>query len=1047
MKRFFTLLTMLSFVFVLYGQDRTITGTVTDVDSGEPLPGVSIVLQGTSTGVITDLDGNYSINSSDGQVLVFSFVGYLNEEITISGQDKIDVALVTDIQSLDEVVVIGYGTQKKSLVTGAISQVGSEEIESQTVTRVEQALQGRAAGVYVATNSGEPGGGLSVKIRGNSSDGANDPIYIVDGVRTGGLDYLNPSDIESVEILKDAASAAIYGAEGGNGVVLITTKKGEKGQGVVNYKFSYGIQKAVNLPSIMNASQYQEYFVEASEMEGSNPARFENLDVTNGTDWLDEIFVDAPMREHQLSFSGGGEKTTYYMSLSSLDQDGIVGGSKNNLNRYTFRSNVESQVKDWLSVGINASYSHTKKLPLPTTDQYGGIVTTAFRYDPTTPLTWKTEDEIPAVYLNANDYRALVKHPGDGTPYAFSDFTVGEMWNPAAKIAYQNSTDITDKILADFHLNFHPVDWLKFTSRFFVDYAYGYNHNFLGKTMFGIGDKITHDTATKASETYNKWFKYGTENYLTFDKTFGQHQVTAMVGMSYEDYQKTWMSATGYNIRYGNIDYGYPNLGQDDERNEISGYAGDEYQEIDLRASYFGRVSYNYAEKYLLQGSVRRDGLSKFGPDEKWAVFPAFSLGWNIHKESFFGAAAENISNLKLRYSWGKNGAAQVLGPFPYVTTLNVVDYPDGTLNGALQTGQVPGAAGNNALRWEENIQTNIGVDLGMFRNALTVSLEYFNRKTSDQLADKSDLPIYLGFTAAGKVNDGEVTNKGWEFSASYKGNISDLNYTVFGNASYLKNEVTKFGVEGGKEGGGIGQLGNVSKYEVGQPVWYFNGYQAIGVFQNEDDVTGYINDSTGTAIQPRAIPGDVKYADLNGNGTIDAGDREFLGKPLPDWYYGFGFNLEYKGFDLQAFFQGTVGSQVFWAPFRNDNLLTNRSSVWYEERWTGEGTSNKYPRATSSSDYGNYRVSSLNVHDADYLRLKTLSIGYTLPNSITSKAQISKLKIFYTGTNLLTFTKYPGTDPEVGNARDSWEAAYLGVDNGNYPSTQVHTVGVQVSF
>jgi hypothetical protein len=426
-------------------------------------------------------------------------------------------------------------------------------------------------------------------------------------------------------------------------------------------------------------------------------------------------------------------------------------------------------------------------------------------------------------------------------------------------------------------------------------------------------------------------------------------------------------------------------------------------------------------------------------------------LGWNLHKEDFFIASglAETVANAKLRFSWGKNGSAQNLASFPYVTTLSSVDYVDGTLEGNLLPGLVPGTPGNSALLWETNVQTNLGADVGLFRNALTFSVDWFKRITTDQLADKSDQPLANGMTGTAKVNDGEIQNTGWEFLVAYRGNVADLKYNISVNASYIHNEVTQFGVEEGKEGGEIGQLGNIAKYEVGQPVWYFYGYQADGIFQNEAEIEAHA-DSAGNPIQPNAIPGDVRFVDLNENGEIDPEDRTYLGKPLPDWYYGFSVGLEYKGFDLQLFFQGVTGNQIFWASYRNDNLRTNRVSVWYEERWTGENTSDEYPRATLSDANNNYRISSLNVHDGNYLRLKNLSIGYTLPNSLTSKVGIEKFKIFYTGTNLLTFTKYPGIDPEVGNSKPDWEwnyAQFLGVDNGMYPATKIHTIGVQLSF
>lgn len=1052
MKKLVLNLLLFALPIITFAQANKISGTVIDANDQFPIPGVTVVIKGSTTGTITDINGIYEISANQGDIIVFSFVGMETQEIAVGESTTIDVKLGTSTVALDELVVVGYGVQKKSLVTGAISQVSSDDIEKSTVTRVEQAIQGKAPGVFVAQNSGEPGGGLSIKIRGTSSDGANDPIYLVDGVRTGGLEHLNPSDIESMEVLKDAASCAIYGAEGGNGVVLITTKKGKKGVSKVDYKYSYSLQSAVNLPSVMNAQEYKNYFLEATRYENKKDSSFFiDLPTDNGTNWLDEVFGVAPMQEHQISFSGGSEKTTYYLSSGILDQDGIVGGSKNNMKRYTFRSNVETDVKDWLKVGINASYSHTSKKPLDATNQYGGIVTTAMRYDPTLPVYYSDTADLNPIYKNPEAYKALVKNE-NGQPYTLSELTAGEMWNPMAKIAYTEREQVQDKILGDIHADIQPVEWAKLTSRVYVDYAYQTENNFNGRTMYGIGDKVPHDTLTNASESWNRWFRYGVENFATFDYTFGDHYVQVMTGMSYENYKNIWLSAYGVDIPYGDKYYGYPSLGRDVERDNITSYVDNNWQGIELKASYFGRAMYNYREKYLVQGSLRRDGLSKFGPEKKFGVFPAFSLGWNLHKEDFFApvSAATYMNSMKLRYSWGKNGSAQALGSFPYVTTLDIVDYVDGTIDGNLLSGKVPGPPGNRGLLWETNVQSNIGADMAFLNNAVTFSVDWFKRTTTDQLADKSDQPLSNGLTGAAKVNDGEIQNKGWEFAVSYRGQVSDFKYNVGFNASYIHNEVTSFGVEEGKEGSNIGQLGNISKYEEGEPVWYFYGYQAMGIFQDEQEIEDYtFTDSLGNTsmIQKSAIPGDVKWADLNNNGKIDADDRTKIGKPLPDWYFGFNLGFEYKGFDFQAFFQGVTGNQVFWANYRQDNYKTNRVSVWYEERWTGPGTSDKYPRATYADRNKNYQISSLNVHDGNYLRLKNLSVGYTIPKNLTSKVGISKLKVFYTGTNLLTFTKYPGIDPEVGNSRESWEASYLGIDNGMYPSTKVHSFGVQVSF
>ncbi|MBN1599654.1 MAG: TonB-dependent receptor [Bacteroidales bacterium] len=1058
MRKHLILLTSALMIFSAFtlAQQGTVSGTVSG-DDGLPLPGATVQIKGTTTGVTTDLDGNYtlSVEGVEEPVLIFSYVGYLTEEIPVAGQTSIDVTLAVDLLTVDEVVVIGYGTQKKSLVTGSIAKVSSEELSKATATRFEQALQGKTSGVYIAQNSGEPGGGLTIKVRGNASNEKNEPIYLVDGVRTGGLEYLNPNDIESVEVLKDAASSAIYGAEGGNGVVMITTKKGKKGEGQLQYRYSYGLQQAADLPKVMNASEYRNYFIEATRWEHNRDSSvFLDLDVSNGTNWVDEIFEVAPMVEHQLSFSGGSEKTTYYLSTSYLDQDGIVGGPKNNMTRYTFRSNIETEVKPWFSVGVNASYTRKVFKPLDAVEQYGGIVTSATRYDPTVPVVWRDTSEMPDFYAQPEILQAMVQD-GDGNYYSISSLSAAEMWNPAAKIHYTNRKQTQDKIVADFHANLKPVKWANLTTRIYTDYAYQVGRRFNGKTMYGVSDKVPADSLTNAEVQWDRWYKYGIENFVTFSNQFGNHYVELMIGQSYENYKYIWNWIKGYDIPYGDSYYAYPELGGNDNSDilysHVTGWYPGQPQDIELKASYFGRFMYNYNERYLLQGSVRRDGSSKFGPKKKWGTFPAFSVGWNVHREDFFSSLAPLafVSNLKLRASWGKNGSTQALTGFPYMSTLDIVDYVDGTPEGNLLEGKYPGTPGNAALLWETNVQTDIGADFGFFRNALTFSVDWYKRTTTDQLADKADQPLVNGLEGTAKINSGEVENKGWEFDLGYRGNFADLKYNISVNASYIKNKVIDYGVEQGKEGQNIGQLGAPTWYGIGEPVWYFYGYQALGIFQNQAEIDAYTyTDSLGNTspIQPRAIPGDVIWADLDDDGVISGADRKNIGKSMPDWMFGFTLGVEYKGIELSAFFQGVTGNQIFWATFRTDDYRTNRMSVWYEDRWTGPGTSNTIPRATLRDANKNHQISSLNVFDGDYLRLKNLTLAYTLPNSLTSKVAIASLRIFYTGTNLLTFTKYPGLDPEVGN-HDTNQPSLLGVDLGNYPTTKIHTFGVVVTF
>lgn len=1056
MRKISFLIVFLFSLFQAYAQDRNITGKVVD-ETGAGMPGATVQVKGSTRGTVTDVDGAYTISASTGSVLQISYVGYLMQEITVGESNVYDVTLAPDVQNLEQVVVVGYGVQKKSLVTGSIAKVDAKSLSAGVATRFEQALQGKVSGVVVAQNSGAPGSGLTIKIRGNSSDRNNSPLYIVDGVKTGGLEYLNPSDIESVEILKDAASAAIYGAEGGNGVVLVTTKKGTKGTSNIEYRYAHGEQTATNLPKVMNAQQYKEYFSEATKTEMGYKAKptkqeieanelFSGLDATNGTNWVDKVFQTAPMDEHTINFSGGGEKTTYFISSSYLTQDGIVGGDKNNFTRYSFRSNVESEVKSWFTIGTNTSYSRFIRNDLNTTSEYGGIINNSMNYDPTIPVYF---NEIPANFANDSAVVAAWNRDASGRLYSKSTVTAGEAWNPLAQIDAAKDTKTQDKIVADIHGDLKPFSGMKITSRIFADYAYQKNDKYTLKNFYGV-DPITADTNTFVEQSWDRWYKYGIENFASFNRQFGDHSLELMAGQSFESYSHYFLYLKLFNIRYNSPEYAYPEQALDTKRFDVNDQSSN--PENVNQASYFGRFVYNYKEFLMLQSNFRRDGVSKLGAD-KFQNFPSFSAGLNINKMEFFQSLPLSfISNLKLRASWGRNGSHQSLETFPYVTQMTTVYYSDASPNGSRSLGAVPGRAANINIMWETSEQLNVGADFGFFNNALTLSIDRYKKSTIDQIAVRADFPYYLGYQDGPFVNDGEIVNKGWEFDLNYKGNAGDLNFGVGFNASYLNNEVVAYGTEQGKWGANIGQFGQVNRYDIGKPVWYFYGYKAIGIFQTEQEVADYKN-AKEKPIQPKAHAGDVKFMDMPvdslggvGDGKIDEKDMEYLGKPMPDWTFGFNLNLDYKGFDLSMYFQGVTGNQILWANYRKDRVSYNRNTIWYDERWTGEGTSTKYPRATYNDANDNYRVSSLYVHDGDYLRLKSLTLGYTLPKSFTSIALIQKLRIYYSGTNLLTWTGYPGTDPEVGMYDTNNNYSY-GIDKGLYPPTRIHTFGLNVVF
>jgi TonB-linked SusC/RagA family outer membrane protein len=632
-----------------------------------------------------------------------------------------------------------------------------------------------------------------------------------------------------------------------------------------------------------------------------------------------------------------------------------------------------------------------------------------------------------------------------------------------------------DKVLADVHGDILFGKSLKFTSKLALDYSLGYDNIFTPKYYYSSENFAINDTSgVKLQNTFSKQYKYSFENYASYNNIFGDHSIELLAGMSYEKFVPNYLDVTSYNVPQGNLNYAYLyNTLNNDPKNIpiISGGLGvvqnnvankDNPQQIitnytELQNSYFGRIVYNYKEKYMLQGNIRRDGSNLLGPDNLYGIFPSFSLGWNISKEDFFADNISFINSMKIRFSWGQNGNKQVLTPFQYTSNMtngyntNIrYNYPNASHN--LSSAIVPETPGNPTLKWETSQQSDLGVEMMMLKNKLVIGVDYFDKRTIDQLAIDAKVPLYLGFNSNPFTNNGEVQNKGVEFDITYRESESEFKYSVSINASYLKNKVLSYGSEGTfKEGAKIGPNSYVTRYEAGYPVYYFKGYQALGIFQDTLEIQSYLN-ASGAPLQKKAIPGDVKYLDANNDGKIDGSDAlNYLGKPMPDWTYGLNLTCQYKGFDASAFFQGVKGNQIFFAAL-SARLMFNKPEYYFTERWNGPGTSNKYPRSSTGvatargMTSANFNYSNLNVFDGDYLRLKNVTIGYTIPKDLTSKIGIGKLRFYFTATNLLTFTKYPGSDPEIGQVM-STNPSYFGIDRGLYPASKTYTGGLNVTF
>jgi len=981
-------------------QDKfKVTGMVTD-EMGDPIPGVTIVEEDNiMNGTITAVDGTYIITVQSGDaILNFSFVGYQKQQIQVAGRSTINITLVEEAFDMDEVVVVGYGVQKKSVVTAAISSVKAEELEKVSNGRVEHAIQGRTAGVAVLPTSGAPGAGVKIRIRGTGSNGNSNPLYIVDGMKTGGIDDLDPNDIASMEILKDAASAAIYGTEGANGVVLISTKSGKKGKTQIQYNFQYGVQTLSTNAEMMNAAQYKTFMEEAGETV--TPPAGENYD----TDWLDEISEAAPMQRHNLSFSGGNDKSTYLLSGSYLKQDGAIGGEDARFERFTFRINTKHEMKKWLEVGNNLNFSHSKRDALPEDDEYRSIVNSALLMDPYTPVIESDMSRIQDIIDEGNTPLQNSK----GQYYGLNRFVTGETSNPVAFIENTNDTYKTDKLLASFYGTLKPIEGLNITSRAGLELTYVTRNRWSPKYYFS---SERSNSTNIVEDDIDKYYKVLWENFASYNKKINNHDITGLVGMSYEEYTHPNYYLKSQMPKQGS-QYAYHDYSVEKNTNRVGGTL-----EENTKVSYFGRLSYNYAGKYMLEASLRRDGASVLPSDNRWGTFPAVSGGWLLSEEDFW--SVENIDYLKVRASWGQNGSILNVTPFAdkEFWTSEGIMYPNESE--VLSQGARIESPTNSAMGWERSEQTNIGIDLRAFSSKLTFSVDYYKKITKDLIFNPM-LQGSMGVYEYPSDNIGTVENQGWEFETGYRNSTSGgLKYGVTLNLSTLKNEVTY--VRNNTTVAGANVRGyDMTWFEQGQPIWYFKGYKTNGI----DEATG----------EPIVV-------DVNNDGEITASDQTYLGDPHPDLLYGATFNLEYKNLDFNMFMQGMAGNEVFMAWFRTDRKLTNKPKFFYTDRWTGPGDNASMPKPDNESDYI-YR-SDLVVQDASYLRIKQIQLGYTLPKSIISKVGLERVRAYVSLDDYFTFTKYEGMDPEAGSDEDNRQ----GIDKGLYPTTKKVMFGLSVNF
>ena len=1019
------LLALAGTLFLLPGSAQsqsTVSGIVTDA-SGEGIAGVAVIVKGTTTGTSTDMKGAYTIRASKSDVLVFSFLGYKTQEVAVHNRMEIDVRLESDAQLVDEVVVVGYGVQKKSLVTGAISSVKGSALETTGIMRADDALAGKTAGVQVVSNSGQPGSDVQIYIRGIGTNGTATPIYIVDGMAVSGIEYLNPGDIESIEVLKDAAASAIYGARGGNGVVLITTRRSKDGQWSVNYDFSYGIQNIARKIDVLNAREYAIIQNEAAANSGATlPFTDEQIaSFRQGTDWQEAILNrNAGVQRHNVRVSAGTARSSFNGSASYLNQDGILAEGKSNFKRYTINLAAEHKLlrNDALTVGENVVVSHVKKQSVTQNSSTAGPLVGALNMDPLTP-----------VY---DPYQTDELYGGFGV----SKYVSQEVVNPVARIYYSNGrtlyTTMKGSVFAE--LKFLNDFRLRGSAGADITWTDGFGYS----PMYKLNSTTGNTSANGASQSYDQNRRFSYEGYLTWGHVYdGRHDVSAMIGASLLQRSSLSLSASRNDLKIDDEDHAYISMATNSSAS-ASGGPGNPSAIV----SFFGRVNYAYDNRYMLTATVRRDGSSRFGPNNRFGTFPSVSVGWNVANESFL-RDVRWLDALKFRASWGQNGNENI-GDFAYLATISTygLGYSFGSqnANGSLAVGAAPVKVVNPDLKWETSEQTDIGLDVRLF-GCLGLTFDYYVKKTKDLLVTTS-VPLMLG-NSFPTANAGNVKNSGVEFAVDFQRQFGKWNIAVNGNISYNKNRVTYVGTDTGYVTGSTvqGITGAVTRMEAGHAMSYFWGYKTLGIFQNQAEIDAWVN-SKGVQIQPDARPGDFRYQDTDDSGTIDDNDRVDLGNPFPKVTFGLNVNVSAYGFDLGITSAGQAGNKIF-SVLRRPDLTMSNYGAWVLDRWHGEGTSNSIPRVAHNDTNLNWtRPSDFYLRDGDFWRIRNITLGYTV--NIPEKYYLRKVRVFASVDNAFTFTKYDGYDPEVGNGGSILGS---GIDRGVYPRPRTVSVGLNLTF
>lgn len=994
-------------------QQLTVGGTIRD-ETGQPMPGVNIQVEGTTTGSISDMAGNYTITVPSGNsVLIFTFVGYTELKAPVDGRTRIDVSLEPDTETLDEVIVIGYGTQRRKDVTSAIAVVDAQTMSKAPVANLSNALQGLAPGIEVQSNQGRPGEMPTIRIRGVGSTNSTDPLYVVDGIPMENA-YVAPQDVESIQVLKDAASSAIYGSRGANGVIIVTTKSGRSGAPKVSYNGYFGWESPWKQIDILSIEEWANMVVENNTAAGTTAPSLATQIVSNGrydgpvTDWQDEVFQTGGISEHTFDISGGTNSGDYYFSANQYKQEGIILDT--DFKRYSVRMNSNWHT-DKFRFGENLSFYYTQS---EAEDANGGrsTIEEMIKITPNIPV------------LNPT---ALGGYSGYSTAEVGHDAS-----NPIGSLMRSTNMNYGKRFMGNVYGEYKIINDLALRSTFGLNSMETQNRTFVLKTDMQPKNYPNTTLSENAGWTYN-WVW---ENMLTYRKVSGDHDLTAMGGYTSEYSKYHLLGGSGTRIQT--------------EVNDIlskteDGFAVQGAENETSRISFLGRLMYTWKGKYMLTANFRRDGSSKFGADNKWGNFPSASLAWRISDESFM-QGIQQINNLKIRASYGVVGNDAPVGPYTYISGLTSnLDY---VFNGTKYSGISLTGYNNPDLTWETVKQFDAGIDIGLYKGLIEASIDFYEKRTEDMIVGVP-LPPTSGSSGNINSNAGTILNRGLEFSTTVRRNFGDLDFSVSGNFTTLHNEILSLNAPSWDAGAVEG--GSATKMAEGQPVGAFYGYKMLGVFPDQGAIDAHAHN--GALIQPTAKPGDVQWADLNDDGRITSDDRYFMGSPIPTFTYSLSTNLAYKGIDLSLFFQGVSGNDIYaelvmWTEGMHNNFNAGAASL---NRWRQIGDVTNVPRAVRNDPNGNItKISDRYLRSGDYFRLKNASLGYTLPENLTNFVRISNARLYITGRNLLTLTNYTFYDPEIGSGAvgaGGTANTSRGIDNGYYPQARTFILGIQLDF